>query len=704
MLVLEEFANFITMNMANLAETYVEELNKQYPEQNLPADTCLVVARRLLKAVALACKTEKSDPLIQLLGPNEGGANNLGPLLNQCPGNGSAPQTLVALENLDRTLTPVVTNLDAGKFLWQIMAEIRRMYLDAMSNGGDTLRPAFEPQNITNARHFLSKRAEDLETIALISTTVSTILEPDKLLQQVVDQVKQRLNLYHAHIYLLDDAGDVLNLAAGAGDVGRRMVKDGWRIPLARQQSLVARAARSRQPVVINNVRTEPGYFQNPLLPLTRSEVALPLLVADTLLGVLDVQADTEERFTDEDVSIKKILASQVAVALQNARLYDQAQHALADTQQSQALLRNVIDATPDWILVRDRGHRYRLVNRAYARALHLTPQDFIGKTDTEVGLPDEFVTGELTKGIRGILIDDDEVLTSGESVVNPFEPLLIDNELRLFHSIKTPLQTADGETWGVLTLARDVTEREYLLTQTETLYQASVGLNLAQTHDDILGVLEQYTMLGQGTSNLSLNYFDIPWTKTQTPHWIHTAARRSRLPLEAVRDHYALTEFPSADQLLQADAATLIENVADDPRMDENARTLYRRHFGAKSTIFVPLVIGGQWLGFINAVYPRQTTFPDGEVRRMMILAGHVAVAMQAIQQLQTTERRARREQTIRQITDKMRSATNLPKLLQITAEELAHHLSAEHAVIEMGIDPAQTGQPDLLEKTGQR
>jgi len=702
MLALEEFANFITLNMANLAQTYVELLNKQYSGQKLAADSCLVVARRLLKAVVVACKTEKSDPVFQLFDPNEEAAQNLQSLLSQCSDNKAAPQALVALECLGHTLTPVVTNLDAGKFLWQIMAEIRGVYFAAISDDSTAPGPTLDTQKIVDARHSLTKRAEDLETIALLSTTISTILDPDKLLQEVVDLVKQRLNLYHAHIYLLDDAGEILNLAAGAGNVGRRMVKDGWQIPLDQTQSLVARAARSRQPVVINNVRSEPGYFQNPLLPLTRSEVALPLLVADTLLGVLDVQADTEDHFSDEDISIKKILASQVAVAIQNARLYAQVQTVLNDTRQSQDLLRTVIDATPDWILVRDREHRYQLVNRAYAQALHLTPQDFIGKTDAEAGLPDEFVNGELAKGIRGILIDDDEVLNTGETVVNPFEPLLIQDELRLFHSIKTPLQTATGEVGGVLTLARDVTEREYLLTQTETLYQASAGLNLAQTHDDILGVLQQYTMLGQGANNLSLNYFDVPWTEEQTPRWINTAARRSQLPVEALRDRYALAEFPSADQLLQARAPTLIEDVADDPRMDENARILYQRHFGAKSTVFVPLVIGGQWLGFINAIYPQPTTFPDGEVRRMMILAGHVAVAMQAIQQLQTTERRARREETIRQITDRMRSATNLPKLMQITAEELAHHLDAGHAVVELGSDPAQTSQADLLEKAG--
>jgi GAF domain-containing protein len=89
---------------------------------------------------------------------------------------------------------------------------------------------------------------------------------------------------------------------------------------------LVARAARTKQPVVVNDVHNEPGWLPNPMLPETKSEMALPLMVGDQVLGVLDVQKDYLNAFTQEDVNIKTTLATQVAIALQNAYSFAQAQ------------------------------------------------------------------------------------------------------------------------------------------------------------------------------------------------------------------------------------------------------------------------------------------------------------------------------------------------------------------------------------------
>jgi len=166
------------------------------------------------------------------------------------------------------------------------------------------------------------KRAADLATVATVSTTASNVLDPDELLQQVVDLTKDRFNLYHAHIYLADEAWHTLLLASGAGEIGRQMVAEGHAIQMDTENSLVARAARTRTATISNDVRSEAGFQPNPLLPETRSELAVPMIVGDAVLGVLDVQASQVGRFTDEDVSINTTLASQIAVALQNARLY----------------------------------------------------------------------------------------------------------------------------------------------------------------------------------------------------------------------------------------------------------------------------------------------------------------------------------------------------------------------------------------------
>ncbi|MCA2000951.1 MAG: GAF domain-containing sensor histidine kinase [Chloroflexi bacterium] len=168
------------------------------------------------------------------------------------------------------------------------------------------------------------KRASELETVAVISAAASTTLDPDELLQTVVDLTKERFNLYHAHIYLADESWNTLLLAAGAGEVGRQMVMTGHAIPMNSQKSVVARAMRERASVIINDVRAEEDFLPNPRLPDTRSEMAVPMISGDKVVGVFDLQSSSAGSFTQDDANIFTTLAFQVAVTLQNARLYQE--------------------------------------------------------------------------------------------------------------------------------------------------------------------------------------------------------------------------------------------------------------------------------------------------------------------------------------------------------------------------------------------
>jgi PAS domain S-box-containing protein len=184
------------------------------------------------------------------------------------------------------------------------------------------------------AEEILAKQTVELEAVAQVSTAISTILDPQELLQKVVDLTKRGFDLYHVHIYLLDEREENLTLAAGAGAVGEQMVGEGWNIPLTQEQSIVARAARARQGIIVNDVRADPDWLPNPLLPETRAEMAIPVIAGDTLLGVLDVQSAETNRFTPTDLRIKSTLAAQVAVALQNARLFETERQVIAETEE----------------------------------------------------------------------------------------------------------------------------------------------------------------------------------------------------------------------------------------------------------------------------------------------------------------------------------------------------------------------------------
>ena len=178
--------------------------------------------------------------------------------------------------------------------------------------------------HIENLRLFElnERRAHELETVAVVSTTASTVLDPDELLQSVVDLTRERFNLYHAHIYLADESWNTLLLASGAGDIGRQMVMAGHAIQIDAEKSLVARSARERTAVIVNDVRTEPDFLLNPYLPDTRAEMAVPMISGDKVIGVFDVQSSVVGHFSREDANIYTTLALQVAIALQNARLY----------------------------------------------------------------------------------------------------------------------------------------------------------------------------------------------------------------------------------------------------------------------------------------------------------------------------------------------------------------------------------------------
>ncbi|MDA0243616.1 MAG: GAF domain-containing protein [Chloroflexi bacterium] len=168
------------------------------------------------------------------------------------------------------------------------------------------------------------KRAVEMETVAQVSAATSSILEVQEMLQAVVDLSKASFGLYHAHIYLYNKEQRELTLVAGAGEIGLIMTAEGWHIPLYQQQSLVARAARGRRGLIVADTRKDPDFLPNPLLPQTRSEMIVPMVVGDELVGVLDLQASRPNYFTEDDLRIQTTLSTQIAIAVQNARLFQE--------------------------------------------------------------------------------------------------------------------------------------------------------------------------------------------------------------------------------------------------------------------------------------------------------------------------------------------------------------------------------------------
>jgi GAF domain-containing protein/HAMP domain-containing protein len=188
----------------------------------------------------------------------------------------------------------------------------------------------------------VAARTQDLQIAAQVSSQAATLLDLDELLPQVVELTRSSFDLYHAHIYLLDDAGRNLNLAFGAGEAGRTMREHRHSIPLAAERSLVARAARDNTPVVIADTAQEPGFLPNPLLPETRSEAAFPLAVRGQVVGVLDVQSEQPGRFDADLQVVLSTLAGQIAITIANARLFTETDRARRHDQALSAITEQI--------------------------------------------------------------------------------------------------------------------------------------------------------------------------------------------------------------------------------------------------------------------------------------------------------------------------------------------------------------------------
>lgn len=164
----------------------------------------------------------------------------------------------------------------------------------------------------------LEQRAIQLATAAKVGRAAASILELESLSRQVVDLVRDRFGLYYAALFLLDDTGSYAVLEAGSGEAGRIMKEQRHSLEIG-GLSMVGAACARREARIALDVGEEPVRFDNPLLPETRSEMALPLMVGDHVLGALDVQSTEQSAFSEEDIAVLQLVADQVAVAVDNA-------------------------------------------------------------------------------------------------------------------------------------------------------------------------------------------------------------------------------------------------------------------------------------------------------------------------------------------------------------------------------------------------
>jgi len=216
-----------------------------------------------------------------------------------------------------------------GLLLTVASRTLERSFAEADQSTQDLRRTNQALQGLAaNLERRVVQRTHDLEVASEVGKTISEKVENlSEMLMGAVEMIRARFNLYYTQVYLVDPAGQTITLRAGTGDAGKELLKRGHHL-LMSSDSLNGRAAVEKQSIIVADTKESHSFLPNPLLPKTRSEMTIPLVVGEKVVGVLDMQSEQADALNQTNLPAFETLAGQLAIAIQNAALLAQAEEA----------------------------------------------------------------------------------------------------------------------------------------------------------------------------------------------------------------------------------------------------------------------------------------------------------------------------------------------------------------------------------------
>jgi len=297
---------------------------------------------------------------------------------------------------------------------------------------------------IENARLFeeTRQRALQLQTVEEVGRMVSSILDPDELFPYVAKPIQQNFGYYHVDIFLVEPATGCAVFKASSDPAAEKVWKEqGLRFKIG-EEGMIGWVAHTGEPLLANDVGQEPHYLPGELLPETKSELVVPLKVEERVVGVLDVNSDKPNAFNEDDVFVLQTLANQIAIAIENARLFE-------DTERWKAFNESVVQGIAEAILIEDAQGILTFANPAAEELLGYTREELIGRRWTIIVPEDEIekVRQELAKRPQGTESRYETALLNKEGQVIPV-------------TVSAQPLFEEGKFVGVLSAFTDIHER----------------------------------------------------------------------------------------------------------------------------------------------------------------------------------------------------------------------------------------------------
>lgn len=233
-------------------------------------------------------------------------------------------------------LTTVAQELSQGNLHVQAQVELQDetgLLAETFNSMAAELR-----KTVTGLELRIAERTKAIETSLQISRQLGTITDLDVLVNSIVELLQSSFGYYHVQIYLYNPNNDVLVVAGGTGEPGRMMVERHHQVPLGR--GLVGRAAMTGTVLLVTDTRRDPNWLPNPLLPDTQSEIVVPLLIGNEIIGALDIQQNRIHGLGEEDANVLRLVASQTAVAIRNSQIFRQ----IRERSEQEALVSSIAE------------------------------------------------------------------------------------------------------------------------------------------------------------------------------------------------------------------------------------------------------------------------------------------------------------------------------------------------------------------------
>ena len=193
-------------------------------------------------------------------------------------------------------------------------------------------RVAERTKELEKQQEHAERRSRQFEAITRVTQAITATRNLQEALPQIANVISEQFGFYHVGIFLNDQANQYAVLSAANSEGGHRMLARGHQLKIG-EQGIVGFTISSTQPRIALDTGVDAVYFNNPDLPETRSEMALPLRNETGVIGALDVQSTERNAFSDEDIEVLSILATQVGLAIENAQIFDRSQRSLAESE-----------------------------------------------------------------------------------------------------------------------------------------------------------------------------------------------------------------------------------------------------------------------------------------------------------------------------------------------------------------------------------